>query len=65
MSTILEDPGCDSHRGQEALDEDFGRPTGSKRQSFEDLTENSTSRMEVRQHRAQRRRDVDSRETAC
>lgn len=40
MSTILEDPGPDSHLLQEALDKDFGRPTGSARQSFEDLKEN-------------------------
>ncbi|CAF89520.1 unnamed protein product, partial [Tetraodon nigroviridis] len=65
MSTIPEDPSCDSHLAQEALDQDFRSPTVSARQSFEDLTENCVSRMKARRHRQQRQRDMDSRETAC
>lgn len=56
MSTILEDPSPDSHLLQEALDEDFGRPTGSARQSFEDLTEN-VSGMKAGRDRQQRQRE--------
>lgn len=65
MSTILEDPGCESHLVQEVLEDDFGRLTRSSRQSFEDLTENNVSRMKARRQRQQERRDMDSRETAC
>lgn len=65
MSTILEDPGCESHLVQEVLEDDFGRPMGSTRHSFEDLTENNVSRMKARRHRQQEQRNMDSRETAC
>lgn len=61
MTTILEDPSCDSHLVHNALEEDFERLTGSNQPSFEDLTnENVTKR-----YRQQRQQDLDSKETQC
>lgn len=62
MSPVLEDPGWDSQRVQEALNQDFGRPGGSARPSFEDLTDNMSG-TKARRHRQQRQWDMDSRDS--
>lgn len=61
MTTILEDPSCDSHLVHNALEEDFERLTGSNQPSFEDLTDRNVTK----RYRQQRQRDLNSKETQC
>lgn len=61
MTTILEDPSCDSHLLHNALEEDFERLTGSNQPSFEDLTNESVTK----RYRQQRQQAMDSKETQC
>lgn len=61
MTTILEDPSCDSQLVQEVLEEDFARLTGSNQHSFEDLTDKNVAK----RYGLQRQRDMDSKETQC
>lgn len=71
LATIQEDPSCDSHPGEEALEESFqlavpAAAAGSSyatKASYEDLTEQS---MQPRDHRRLKRQAcVDSKETEC
>ncbi|XP_035006963.1 disintegrin and metalloproteinase domain-containing protein 17 isoform X2 [Hippoglossus stenolepis] len=64
MATIQEDPGCDSHLDEDALEEAFGR---SAQRSFEDLTEKSVMGRSERAllFRLQRQHQIDSKETQC
>ncbi|XP_069370627.1 disintegrin and metalloproteinase domain-containing protein 17 isoform X1 [Paralichthys olivaceus] len=63
MATIQEDPSCDSHLDQDAL-EAFGR---SARRSFEDLTEKSEMSRSAKMllFRLQRQHQIDTKETQC
>nr|XP_019933667.1 PREDICTED: disintegrin and metalloproteinase domain-containing protein 17-like [Paralichthys olivaceus] len=63
MATIQEDPSCDSHLDQDAL-EAFGR---SAQRSFEDLTEKSEMSRSAKMllFRLQRQHQIDTKETQC
>ncbi|XP_003977512.1 disintegrin and metalloproteinase domain-containing protein 17 [Takifugu rubripes] len=61
MTTILEDPSCDSYLLHNALEEDFERIKGSNQPSFEDLTDETVTK----RYRQQRQQDMDSKETQC
>ncbi|MBN3311271.1 ADA17 protein, partial [Amia calva] len=64
MATIEEDPSSDSHL-DEALGEDFAN-SGTPAKSFEDLTEQSTTRSDkALAFRLQRQARIDSKETEC
>lgn len=60
MATIREDASFDSHLDEEALEGAFGRPGGSARRSFEDLTSGSERAVLFRL-----RHQVSSKETQC